>query len=81
MSNVQVYNNKNIKLFYQDLVDISLKCGWCNSQSKKHYLVLEIAIAGFKSCFLILIFSNLYLIISIDEVKLDKTISLAELIQ
>ena len=67
---VQVYNNKNVKLFYQNLVDIALKSGWCISQTKKHYyLILKIAIISLESCFLFVSFSNLHSIINIGEIK------------
>lgn len=75
---VKVYNNKNIKLFCQNLIDISFKYGWYINQSQRHYLVSKIAITGSKSSFLFIIFLDLYLMISIDKVKLDKTLSLAK---
>lgn len=43
-----IHDNKNIKFPNQDFVNITLKCGWNISQIKNHYLVLKMAIAGFK---------------------------------
>ncbi len=67
---VQVYNNKNIELFCQDLIDIFLKSAWCVGQFKKHNLIFEMAILGPKGCFR-LVFFNLHFIISIGKAKLD----------
>ncbi len=55
---IEVYNNKNIELLCQDLIDIALKRGWCVGQVQMHYLVLEVAAMGPEGCFLIIAFSN-----------------------
>ena len=73
---IEIYYYKNVKLFCKDLIDIVLKRGYCISQSKKHYLILEIAIAGPKSRFLFITFSDLHPIISVDQVKLGEMSSL-----
>ncbi len=77
---VQVYNNKNIELFCQNLVDIALESGWYIDQVKRHYLVLEIAITGLKSHLQFITFLNLHLIISISKIQLGKKSSLTKLI-
>ena len=58
-------NNKDVKLLYQNLVDIALQKGQCVDQSKKQHLVFEVAIANFKDCVLFIAFSDLYLIVDI----------------
>ena len=63
---IEVYYHKNIELFYQDLVDIALKHDRYVSQSKRHYLVLKIAIAGPESRFSFVSFPNPYLMVGID---------------
>ena len=62
---IKVYNNKNIKFFCQNLVDIALKHDWYVGQTKKHYLILKITIMGHESYLLFITFSNSYPIINI----------------
>ncbi len=75
---IQVYNNKNIKLLYQDLIDISLKYSWYIDQLKSHYLIFKIALVGSESCLLFIVFLNLHSMINISEIKLGKISSLAK---
>ena len=63
---IKIHNNKNIKFFYQDLVDVALKCGWYISQAKKYDLILEIAISGLANHFLFIVFLNFYVMIIIN---------------
>ncbi len=63
---IKIYYNKNVKLFYQDLVDVALESGRCISPSKRYYLVLKVAIVGSESCFPFIAFSDSHLIISIS---------------
>ena len=69
---IEVHYHKNVKFFCQDLVDIALERSQYVGQSKKHYLVLKMAIAGFESRFLFIVFPNPHLIIGICQIKLDK---------
>ena len=72
---IEVYYHKNVKFFCQNLINIALKRGQCIDQSKKHHLVLEIAIAVSESCFLFIAFSDSHLMIDIGQIKLGKTSS------
>ena len=63
---IKVYNNKDVKLFCQNLVNIILESGWYISQSKKHYLIFEIAIASYQGRFLFIAISNPYLMVGIS---------------
>ncbi len=78
---IQIYNNKYIRLFCQNLVDIVLESDWYIGQSKRYYLVLKMAIAGFKDRLLFIAFLDLHPMIGISKIELDKTSSSAELIQ
>ena len=69
---IWINNDKNIKLFGQDFIDIILETGCCIGKPKRHYLVLEVAVSSLESHFLFVALFYLYLIISIHEVKLDK---------
>ena len=60
---MQIYNNKNIKFFYKDLINVSLKHSQNIKNAKKHDLVFKIIISGLKSRFLFIIFINFYFII------------------
>ena len=73
---IQIYNNKNIKLFCQNFIDITLKTCQSVSQPEKYYLILEIIISSQESYFSFIFFINAYLIISIHKVKLSKPSSL-----
>ena len=72
---IKIHYYKNVKLFCQDLVDIALEHGQCVSQSKRYYLVFEMAIAGPESRFLFITFPNPHLIVGIKQIKLDETSS------
>ncbi len=45
---IEVYYYENVKFLCQDLIDIALEHGQCVGQSKRHHLVLEMAIAVLK---------------------------------
>ena len=62
---IKVYYHKNVKFFYQDLVNITLERGWYISQSKRHDLVFKMAIVGPKGRFLFISFSNPHLMVGI----------------
>ncbi len=70
---IEIHHHKNVELLYQHLVDVALEDGWCIGQSKRHHLVLEMAIAGFKGRFPFVSFSNPHLIVGISQIKLGKT--------
>lgn len=50
-------------------------------KAKKHDVKLKIFITDVKSCYLIIFFSNSYLVINIGKVKLNKTFNLTQVIQ
>ncbi len=78
---IQVYNDKNIKLFCKNYIDIFLKNDWYISQSKKYYLIFKAVILDPKNCLLFITFSDLYLMIGNNEVKLGKPPCLTQSIQ
>ncbi len=53
---IEVYDNKNVKLFCQDLIDITLKYDRYISQAKRYYLVFEVTIIGLKGYLLFIVF-------------------------
>ncbi len=69
---IEVYYDKNVKLLYQDLVDVALECCWCIGQSKMHHLVLEMAIAGPEGCLPFVSFPNLHSIVDISQIELGE---------
>ena len=74
---IQIYYNKDIKLFNKDFVDIALKIGCCVEKTKGDDLVFEIAIFGVKSRLLLIIFFNFHLMIGTSEIQLGKSLCLA----
>ena len=65
---IQVYNNKNIQLFSQNLVNVSLKGSRSIRKAKKHDLVFEVAILGLESSFSVITFTNPHLMIGICQI-------------
>ncbi len=63
---VKIHNNKDVKFFYQDLIDIVLKCGYCISQAKRHDLVPEMTIPDPEGRFQFIAFSDPHPMIGID---------------
>ena len=78
---IQVYNNNNIQLFSQNLMNVFLKSSQSMKKAKKHDLIFEMFISDLKSCFLFIIFPNSYPIIGIGKTQLDKSLYLAKPIQ
>ena len=62
---IEIYYHENVELFCQDLVDIALESGRCIGQSKRHDLILEVAIAGLESRFPFIVLPYLYLMAGI----------------
>ena len=73
---IQINNDKNIELFGQHLIDITLKTSQCVRKSKKHYLVFEMAVLSLKGCLLFITLFYLYLIVSSREIELDELFGL-----
>ena len=63
---VQIYNNKDIKLFGKDFVNIILKSDQKIGKTKSNDLVLKVPISSIKSYFPLITFSDLYLMICIS---------------
>ena len=77
---IQVHNDKDIKLFRKNLIDIVLECSQSISLSKRHHLILKITVFGPDSRYLFIFFANSHSVISNSEVKLSKPPSLPQLI-
>ena len=73
---IQIYNNKNIKLFRKNLINIALENCQSDNQPIGYYLILKIAISDLKNDFLLISFANSHLVIGTYEVELDKPPSL-----
>ncbi len=64
-----------VKLFYQDLVNIALEYGRCVGQSKRHHLVLKMAIAGLKGRLPFIAFPDSHSMVGISQIELGETSS------
>ena len=73
---ISINDDKNIKLFGQDLIDITLKAGQYVEEPKMHYLVLEVAISSPEGRFLFIVLVYPHPMISTSEIDLDKLFSL-----
>ncbi len=69
---IEIYYYKNVKLLCQDLIDVILKRGRCIGQSKRHNLVLEVAIAGPEDRLLFVAFPDLHLMVGLSQIKLGE---------
>ncbi len=72
---IKVHYHQNVKLLYQNLVDVDLESGRYVGHSKKYYLVLEMAIAGPESYLLFIAFFDPHLIVRISQIQLGETSS------
>ncbi len=69
---IEVHYDKNIELLYQNLVDVALECDRCVSQSKRYYLVLEMAIASLEGRLLFVAFPDSHSMVNIGQVELGE---------
>ncbi len=72
---IEVYYHENVELHYQDLVDVTLKRGWCVGQSKKHDLIFKVTIAGPEGRLLFIAFFNPHSMVGIGQIELSETSS------
>ena len=69
---IQIHNDEDIKLFRKNLIDVALECCRSIGQSKKHYLILEVAVSSPESSLPLISFADCHPVIGIGEIKLDK---------
>ncbi len=67
---IKIHYHKNVELLCYDHVDIVLKRGRRVGQSKRHDLILKVAIAGPEGRFLFIVFSDPHLMIDISQITL-----------
>ena len=77
---IQIHNDKNIKFFCEDLINVALE--YCRNidQSKRHHLILEIAVSSPKNSLPLISFTNSHLVIDTGKVELGKLPYLSQLI-
>lgn len=75
---IQIYYNKNIKLFQTNIINLVLKNCQYKDQIKKHYLILKITIFCLERYFIFNFFENSHLIINIIKIKLIKLPNLSK---
>ncbi len=75
---IGVNDNKDVKLFYQDLVYVILKYSRYIGHAKRHYLVLKVIVMGLAGCLLFIAFLDPHPMIGIG---LDETSSLIQSIE
>ena len=69
---VQIQNNKDIKLFSKDFINIFLEACWHVCQSERHYLVLKVAVSSPERGFLFVSFADSHSIVYTGKIELGK---------
>lgn len=65
---IQIYKDKDFKLFFRDFIHIALKSSQNIKKFNIHHLIFELLILSQKNQLLFIFFSNSYLIIDISEI-------------
>ncbi len=69
---IEIHYYEDVKLFGQDLVDVTLKRGRCINQSEKHDLVLEMVVAGSEGRLPFITFPDPYSMVGIGQIELGE---------
>ncbi len=72
---IEIHYYKDVELFGQDLVDVTLKRGRCIGQSERYDLVLEMAIAGPEGRLPFVAFPDPHLMVGVGQIELGETSS------
>ena len=70
---IQIYGNKNIQLFSQNLVDISLEYSRSIKKAKRHDLVFKVAVSDLESSLSFITLTNSQSMIGIGEIQLGES--------
>ncbi len=73
---IKVYYHENVELLCQDLVDVTLKCGQCIGQSKRHDLIFKMTIVGPDGRLPFIAFLDPHSMVGISQITLGETLSL-----
>ena len=68
---IHIYNDKDIKFFRKNLINVTLKCCRSVGQPKRYYIISEVNVSNLKSSLLLIFFADFYLAVGIGEVELD----------
>ncbi len=72
---IKVYYHQNVKFLCQNLIDVALEYGQCVGQSKKHHLILKMAIASLEGYLPFITFFDSHSMVDISQIKLGETAS------
>ena len=78
---IQIHNDKDIKFFCKDFINVALEFYQSVNQSKRHHLILKVAISGLENSLSLISFANSYPVVGTGEVKLSKPPCLPQSIQ
>ncbi len=70
---IEIHYHENVEFLGQDLVDVALKRGRCVGQTKRHNLVLKMAIAGPEGRLPFTAFPDPHSMIGIGQIELGET--------
>lgn len=74
---IKIYYLEDQELLGKNFINIALKKSRCICQTKKHDLVLKIAISVSESCFLFGSYLYLHLMVDASQIKLHEILGLA----
>ncbi len=69
---IEIHYYEDVELLGQDLVDVTLKRGRCIGQSKRHDLVLKMALAGPEGRLPFVAFPDPHLMVGIGQIELGE---------
>ena len=78
---IQVNNNKDIKFFGQNLIDVALEAGRSVEKTKTHHLIFEVAVSNSEGDLPLIAFSYPHLVVSTGQVQLSELLSPTQSIQ
>lgn len=73
---IQIHDDKNVKLFGKNFINIALEASWSIWKIERLNLVLKITIWGPENSFLFFAFSNSHLLVGTSQVQLGKALDL-----
>ena len=75
---VEVYDDKNVEEFPENVVDKRLPRRWCIGKTERHNQIFVMSETGSKSRLLFITFYNTYLIVRAGDIKLAKLLCTLE---
>ena len=72
---VQIHDDEDIELLCKNLINESLEAYRCVCSSKRHHLILELAVSSPERGLPLILFADFHLMVRTGKVKLSKPLS------